>query len=345
MEPGDICHPPRLAAWEFAGLYLTYACNARCAFCYLCGGPDRGGEMLVETAVRVWRELEELARSQGVGMRVHLAGGEPCNDWPRLVALLRAARDAGLAPAEKIETNAGWATDDGLTRARLEHLNAFGVERLVVSCDIFHQEYVPLERVQRCVRVAREVLGRGRVIVRWWDFFQDPVDTRCLTPEQKQAAFAAALAQHPDRLTGRAAEQLAPLLPCQPPEAFASEDCTAAVLSSRHVHVDAYGHIFPGVCSGIILGRAGGAGVPAGQPCSVGEVWQNLAANWPQHPVLAALVGGGSYALFQHARTLGYCELPAGYADKCHLCAHVRRWLVERGEWPEWLGPRECYGP
>ena len=338
MEPGNTCDPPRLAASEFAGLYLTYACNARCAFCYVYGGPGRGGEMSVDTAVRVWRELEELAAAQGVGMRVHLAGGEPCNDWPRLLGLLRAAREAGLAPVEKIETNAGWATDDGLTRARLEHLNVLGVERLVISCDVFHQEHVPLERVQRCVRVAREVFGRGRVIVRWWDFLRDPCDVCSMTREQTQAAFVAALGQHPDRLTGRAAEQLAPLLPGRPAEAFAGENCVAAVLGSRHVHIDAYGHIFPGVCSGIILGRA----TPER---SVGEVWRELAANWQQHLVVAALVRGGSFALLEHARAAGFCERAVGYADKCHLCADVRRWLFERGQWPAWLGPRECYGP
>ena len=42
---------PELACWEFAGLLLTYWCNARCAFCYVFGGPNRGGEMPVERAL------------------------------------------------------------------------------------------------------------------------------------------------------------------------------------------------------------------------------------------------------------------------------------------------------
>jgi hypothetical protein len=332
--------PPQLAAWEFAGLYLTYWCNSRCAFCYVRGGPDRGAEMGVATAVRLWCELEEHARQHGAQMRVHLAGGEPFGDWTRLVALLRAARDGGLAPVEKIETNAGWATDDGLTRARLELLSALGMERLVVSCDVFHQEFVPLECVQRCVRMAREVLGRGRLIVRWWDFFQQPLDTRTLSPAEREAAFRVALQQHPDRLTGRAAERLAPLLPGQPAEAFRGQNCAADLLGSRHVHVDALGNIFPGTCSGIILGQAGPL---AG--CSIGDVWQRLASDWRARPVLAALVAGGSFDLLAVARKLGYGERPAGYASKCHLCAHIRQFLFAHGVWPECIGPAACYAP
>ena len=235
--------------------------------------------MGVSTAVRLWRGLDEHAAAHGKTMRVHLAGGEPFHDWVRLVAVIRAARDAGQTSLEKIETNAFWATDDGLTRARLELLDALGLERLAVSTDVFHQEYVPFERVQRCVAIARNVLGRGRVSVRRWDFFQNPVDVPALTPAEKRRVFLAALKRHPERLTGRAAMQLAPLLPGQPAATFAGQCCASEILHSRHVHIDPYGNIFPGTCAGIILGRAG--------PKSVEEVWRRMAASWPQHAVAA----------------------------------------------------------
>jgi len=329
--------PPTLATWEFAGLMLTYWCNSRCAFCYVNAGPEHSGSMDVATALRLWRELDDLARAHGKAMKVHLAGGEPCGDWVRLVSLLRAARDAGLPPAEKVETNAFWATNDGLTRARLELLDALGVERLIISADVFHQEYVPFERVERCVRVARRVFGLGRLIVRWWDFFQKPVEVGGLADDEKRAAFRAALLHHPDRLTGRAARVLAPLLPAQPPETFRDQNCVGEVLQSRHVHIDRYGNIFPGTCGGIILGQASVA-------TSVADVWQHLADEWPRHPVVAAVVAGGSYTLMERALPLGYQPLP-GYASKCHLCAHVREFLFARGLWPEQVGPAECYAP
>jgi pyruvate-formate lyase-activating enzyme len=66
-------------------------------------------------------------------MRIHLAGGEPFRDWDHLVAVIAAARAAGLTPLEKVETNAFWATDDELTRARPAPRDPRGQPKLVVG--------------------------------------------------------------------------------------------------------------------------------------------------------------------------------------------------------------------
>lgn len=339
-DPGKCGHlrpapPTELAVWEFAGLLLTYWCNARCAFCYVYSGPDRRGLMDVDMALALWRSLDRLAARAGKTMRIHLAGGEPFRDWVRLVSIIRAARDAGLTPLQKVETNAFWALDDGLTRARLELLDALGVGKLVVSTDAYHQEFVPFDRVRRCVEMARRVLGPGRVQVRWWDFYQQPIDLRRASPLEREQAYQAALERHRDRMTGRAAEQLAGLVPRQSATALAGQNCVKEILLSKHVHIDPYGHIFPGTCSGIILGRAGER--------TVEQIWQDLAGSWRENPVLDAVVTGGSYELLQRVKALGYPELPGGYASKCHLCAHIRRFLVGRGLWPDFVGPAECY--
>lgn len=325
----------QLAVWEFAGLMITYWCNAKCAFCYVYSAPDRGGDMSVADALRMWRGLDELAARDGKTMRVHLAGGEPMGDWVRLVSIIRAARDAGLTRLEKVETNAFWATDDDLTRSRLELLDALGMEMLVVSADVYHQEFVPADRVERCVRLAREVLGGARLRVRWWERLDAPPDTWRADDASKQAAFAAALQRHKDRLAGRAADRLAVLFERYPAEHFRGQSCEREVLHSKHVHIDPYGFVFPGVCSGIILGDANRQSIP--------EIWDELAATWRDHPVVGRVVRGGSFELFEAARAVGYEELPGGYAGKCHLCQHVRQFLVERGGWEQWVGPREVY--
>jgi MoaA/NifB/PqqE/SkfB family radical SAM enzyme len=321
--------------WEFAGLLLTYWCNARCAVCYVYSGPDRGGELSAEQAVELWTGLDRHAVRHGKGMRIHLSGGEPFGDWPRLVSIIRAAREAGLTPVEKIETNAFWASDDDRARAWLELLDALGLGTLVVSTDVYHQEFVPIERVRRCVDIARKVLGGARVRVRWWDFLREPVEVRGMSATGTQAAYRTALARHKDRLTGRAAERLAGLLPRHPAGCFEGQTCVEEVLCSRHVHIDPYGNVFPGVCNGIILGNALGDGVE--------RVWQRLADGWRKHPVVAAVAVGGSYELMQQATAFGYRELSGGYASKCHLCTHVRQFLVDHGHWPQFVGPPECY--
>lgn len=327
--------PDQLAVWEYAGLMITYWCNAKCAFCYVYSAPDRGGAMTVGQAVEMWRGLDQLAARSGKKMRIHLAGGEPFGDWVQLVSIVRAARDAGLTPLEKVETNAFWATSDGLTRSRLELLAALGMEKLIVSADIYHQEFVPIERVRRCVEIAKEVLGGDRVRVRWWDFYHEPVDLRRTDAEAKRAAYRKALERHKDRLTGRAADRLAEFFPRHAPEEFRDRNCVQDVLHGRHVHIDPYGHVFPGVCSGIILGNANQSSIP--------EIWDRLAESWREHPIVGAVVAGGSYRLYEKARELGYEPLADGYAGKCHLCQHVRQFFLERGGWDEWIGPPEVY--
>ncbi len=295
--------------------------------------------MTVEHAVTLWRGLDRLAGGHGKTMRIHLAGGEPFGDWPRLLGMVRAARDAGLTPLEKVETNAFWATSDGVARARLEQLAALGMERLVVSADVFHQQFVPFERVRRCVEMARQVLGQGRVIVRWWDFFQEPVDTQALSAAEREQVFAAALQQHPDRLNGRAADELSRYAALQPAEAFADERCVEEVLQSRHIHIDPIGNVFPGMCAGIILGNVG----PDAGPDEVERLWLRLGERWREHRVVDAVTGGGSYALMRRAVAVGYRPRVAGYASKCHLCMDVRRFLCARGGWEDEVGPRTFY--
>jgi MoaA/NifB/PqqE/SkfB family radical SAM enzyme len=307
---GEVEGGPKPAGWEFAGLLLTYWCNARCAFCYVYGGPDRGGRMAVREAVELWAGLDHLAARHGRQMRIHLSGGEPFGDWPQLASIVRAARDAEL-------------------------LDRLGLGTLVVSTDVYHQEFVPIERVRRCVRIGRKVLGRARVRVRWWGFLREPMDLRGLNPDEKQRAYRAALQRHKDRLTGRAAERLAPLLPRHSAEHFENQHCAEEVLRSRHVHVDPYGNVFPGVCNGIILGNALEQGIEG--------VWQRLSGRWRENPIVKAVVAGGAYELMQRARAFGYAELPGGYANKCHLCSHVRQFLVDERRWPEFVGPPECY--
>lgn len=326
---------PELRVWEYAGLLVTYWCNARCAFCYVHSAPNRGGDMTRELALKLWRGLDRLAAGAGIEMRIHLAGGEPFGDWPRLLGIIRAARDAGLTPLEKVETNAFWATNDGLTRARLEQLNAFGMEKLIVSSDVYHQEFIPFERVERCVRIARQVLGRGRVMVRWWDFFNNPIDLRKATSAEKRDAYRRAILRHKERLTGRAAAMLSDLLDLYPAEHFKPARCKDEILRSDHVHIGPEGHIFPGVCAGIIMATVNNQ--------SIEQVWEHLRDHWQENPVLDAVVAGGSYELMQRAKQFGYAERGEGYASKCHICTDVRQFLFERGIWPEAIGPADCY--
>ena len=195
----------QLERWDSGGILLTYWCNAACADCYENSSPRKNSAMPLEDAKAYLKELKKLGCS---GTGFHFAGGEPFYNYNHLIECFRAAREIGMLPLMKLETNAFWCTDDELVRERLTEIKELGLDELLVSCDVFHQEFVPIERVQRAVRVGREVLGEKGVRVRFWEFFHDPIDIMSLTEEQKLDIFRDELKQRPERIVGRAAKSL-----------------------------------------------------------------------------------------------------------------------------------------
>ncbi len=329
--------------WTFGGLLLTYWCNARCASCYVCSGPDAAGDMSVETGLAIWEGLQSASPH---GCRIHIGGGEPFGRWAALIELARRAHAGGLGPLQTVETNAYWASDANIVRRRLSALDAAGMERLTISADPYHQQFVPIDRVRLAARVGEEVLGAERVRIRWRDWAQDGFDTADLSEPERRQVFAEYARRGRDRLGGRAAVQLAGNLQLRAAADFADYSCAGPLLRSQHVHVDGEGVLCPGTCAGIVLARATDSE-------SVGRIWRALAARFADsndsHPrgadVLGLLATGGPTALARTAAELGYRTRAEGYAAKCHLCWDVRRWLFERGTFKGQLGPAAAYNP
>ncbi len=323
--------PMAVKYWTFAGLLLTDRCPACCEACYLNLPGEEHACMNVETALRIWRELQEASPH---GCRVHLTGGEPFTRWSLLIAVARQGSAAGLGPLEKVETNGFWARDKALIRERLTALDRAGMKKLSISADPFHQQFVPLQRVRLLARVAEDLLGPDRVQVRWRDWMACGTDTAHLADKQRQQLFVDWLSRGRDRLNGRAAELLADTLDRVPPEQLA-EDCRERLLRNRHVHVSPGGEIWPGVCAGIVIGRTG-AGM------SVAGIRERLIRDYADRPILGRLVRGGPAELLGLARETGF-QPAAGYAGKCHLCWKIRAHLWKTGGFTEELGPACIY--
>ncbi|MCF7957335.1 MAG: radical SAM protein [Phycisphaerae bacterium] len=326
---------PKFKLWHSVGLMLTYWCPAKCTCCYLFSGPDAQdarAEMSVQMALTCWRNVRKLAGHRG---KVHLTGGEPFGNYQRLKEILTTAQNEGLQGLEKIETNAYWCTSKQIIRDRLEELNTLGLTVLQISTDIYHQEYIPIERVRLAVEVATEVLGPDRVQVRWRDFMEDPVDLSNKTTAQKHDAYAAELQKRPERIVGRATEELAALLPQKKWQELAQFNCKRALLGARHVHVDGFGHVFSGTCAGIILGKID---LPT---FSLEDLW--LSFDYQDHPVFSILAEKGPVGLIASATEAGY-HPQKNYANKCHLCFDIRRYLQQCKDSSAFLGPGICYG-
>jgi MoaA/NifB/PqqE/SkfB family radical SAM enzyme len=318
---------PKFKLWRSAGLLLTYKCNAACEFCYYNCSPSKGGLMPVETCIGAWRSLKTLA---GDDAKIHLTGGEAFLCWDRLVEILKEGKAQNLGPVDMVETNGFWAANDRLVEDRLDVLLTLGVQRLKISVDPFHQEYVPIEPVRRLACMALEMFGPDRVLVRWEKYLEE--DQKSKIKDQRSDRYVHAYHDYPFRFAGRAAGHVAELLASKPAGAFASDNCLAGFLGAKGVHVDPYGNVFSGTCSGIVLGNI--------NEKPLEEIWKQFHPD--QNAFIATLCEKGPYGWLEQAMSLGYKELPA-YAGKCHLCTHLRQFLFEKGLMQPTVGPADCY--
>jgi hypothetical protein len=302
--------------------------------------------MPVETCIAAWWSLQVLAGDEA---RIHLTGGEPFLYPEHLFAILREGKRQGLGPVALVETNGFWATNDGLVKDYLAKLLESGVQRLKISVDPFHQEYVDIEPVRRLAGSAGEMFGPERVLVRWEKYLGDLKSqiSDFRLPGARDRIYVNAYHEYPFRFTGRAAGHLAQLIidnglwminkedsdsASNRPSSIIHHPCLSGFLGAKGVHIDPYGNVFSGTCSGIILGNI--------HQMPLEEIWR--AFHPRQNEFIGTLCESGPDGLLEKARALGYAELPA-YAGKCHLCTHVRQFLFEKHVEPSVLGPGDCY--
>ena len=275
--------------------------------------------MPVEMAINCWKLLKEL---DGDGVRIHITGGEPFLYWEHLVEVLEKAKENGFGRVDMIETNGYWATDEKIIKDRLETLDGLSMNRLKISCDPFHQEYVDIKLVRQLSRIAKELLGKERVLVRWERYLEQSQNH---TKEQT-------LKDYPCRFTGRAAGRIAELCAKETVEQISKLNCRDAFLSAKGVHIDPFGNIFSGTCSGIIVGNV--------TKSNLDEIWRN----WkPENDfIIERLFHRGPAGLLDEVVKAGYMPLEK-YAGKCHLCTSIRQFLFSKGLYKSTIGPAECY--
>lgn len=315
--------------WRSAGLLLTYKCNCACEFCYYNCNPDKGGLMPVETFINAWQSLKILA---GDNAKIHITGGEAFLYWDHLLELLQEAEKQNMGQVDLIETNGFWADSDKIIRQRLKRLDELGMHRFKISTDPFHQEYVDIEPVRRLAEVATEMLGNKRVLVRWQKYLDKPSQMKDVPPAQLRRQYIDAMKDYPCRFTGRAAGKLAEMVATQPIETLAPMNCKPDLLGAKGVHIDPFGNVFSGTCSGIIFGNV--------NRIPLEEIWKQF------HPdtnvFFNILFNSGPYGLLETAEKSGYKKAKA-YASKCHLCTSIRQHFFQNGLEKSTVGPKDCY--
>ncbi len=357
---------PKFKLWSNAGLMLTYKCNCSCEFCYYHCSPEKGGLMPVDMAIGAWQSIKNLA---GENAKIHLTGGEAFLYWEHLEQILIEAQKQKMGKVDLIETNGFWAIDDKVTRSRIKRLDELGMNKLKVSVDPFHQEYVDIELVRRLAAIAIKILGTERVQIRWEKYLDSTIDMKNISASARMEAYIKANEEFPCRYNGRASGKLAEAVAAKPAEYFSGRNCKQSFLGAKGVHIDPFGNVFSGTCSGIIFGNISTNNGWDGSPClrtiavdklyqnhpqaaigaatqsnsnqsSLEQIWKNFKPE--NNEIINTLFNSGPYGLLEKAESIGYQKLPL-YAAKCHLCTHIRQFLFNNNIEKSTLGPSECY--
>jgi hypothetical protein len=319
------------------GLILSYQCSNHCRHCLYASSPSWREWMTEDDALRILTGLKKHSRYL---TGIHIAGGEPMLRPDLVVSIVEHTIQIGL-PLDYVETNAFWCWDDQKTEHAFQRLKEAGLPAILISSSPFHLEFIPMERVNRAVRIGRHIFGTRGVLL-FTDYFYNQlqnIDAKHPLPledyldavgrERASLAFATEYSLIPN---GRAATQLVDLYERHPASHFFGDTCQRELSSPHHIHIDLYGNYIAGLCAGITLGD--------------GRDLDTLLSgiDLEEKPILDKLVQGGVEALFNWAvEKYDYQEDVMGYIAKCHLCLDIRRHLIDIGVNPPELEPLGFY--
>lgn len=327
-----------ITPYHSGGILLSYKCNSRCRHClYGCSSKWRKW-LSVDDARKI---LEGIRCASGQMQHgIHLAGGEPFLDFPRLLAIQRIAVEH-CVPVQYVETNAGWCVNESDTKQKFSLLKNAGLNAILISSSPFHAEYIPVKRVLTAVKAALEVFGPEGVLIWVPQFLQQfaTLDSENTVPfDEYLDAVGIDTARHIISNGysmiggGRAGATIANFFHLSPPEHFFQHKCDDDLFRSGHAHFDPWGNLIPSFCSGISLGDAR----------NLPHLMKNLDIN--RLPLVKMLAQDGLGELYNMAcRDFDYDPEPDGYIDKCHLCVSIRKHIASRTTRFKELAPLEFY--
>jgi len=130
---------------------VTWACTGQCRHCSVGPQEDTKTRLAYET---IAGRLTELKQEHPIES-VMCFGGEPLLCPDTVVAIFEEAKAAGI-PRRQLITNGFFTKDPDKIISVADKLNACATE-ILLSVDGFHQEAIPLERVQAFAGSAKHV--------------------------------------------------------------------------------------------------------------------------------------------------------------------------------------------
>lgn len=312
------------------GIMLSYHCDNACRHClYRCSPKQSDQWMSPETIDQTFSALAQEENLRGV----HIAGGEAMLNPETLKLAISSAKKHNIA-IDYLETNCGWCKDFDHAIKVFTDLKEHGLEAVLISASLFHNEFIPFCKTRDGIEAALYVFD-GRVLIWTQEVFSklsrlDHDKCHPLSESMKILGIdSKKLWQMHSYLTpgGRAAERLSDGLRLYPAEFFAEETCKNSLESTGHFHIDPHGNLYTGSCPGLSV-----ANVKTGLHPQPSDTKKFTAYN--------TLKEFGPHKLLELCPD--FTPNPKGYIHKCHLCLEIRKELFKSAKYPE-ITPPEYY--
>lgn len=289
---------------------LTYQCNYECDHCFAWGSPWQTGVFTLAQLEDVYQQALAL----GTVNEFYFEGGETFLYYPILLQAVSRATELGFATG--IVTNGYWATTEADALTWLRPLAEAGLDRIEISCDLFHGGKESDRAEHPGMAAARQLgLVTGSIAIDPPTGYRDP----------ETSVPGEAISGGGVMYRGRAVEKLSAGLPTKPWDSFTRCPYENLVDPGR-IHLDPLGNLH--ICQGVVIGNL------FTRPLA--EIVNNY--DPATFPIVSQLLTGGP------AQLVRAFNLPheAGYVDACHLCYTARENL--RPDFTAVLTPDQMYG-
>lgn len=283
---------------DVLGILLASKCNISCRHCCNDSGPHGGTAISMEDAVAIIDQAAMVPSIREIG----LSGGEPFLFIDLLKQIVTYASSRGLSSA--VTSNGFWGQSKAMP-SHLCDLKTRGLNALSLSTSIFHQEFLPVSRLQGAVGMALDAGLEVAVNV---------VETSAFGALDVSAALAAFDGRYrmvvmPLQHAGRALTDAQPDEYAAPSEETPFGNCRSHF---RKLAIDARGDAYP-CCS------------PGGftDPLRLGNARElplsAIVDRAVDSPLLAILEDVGPAFFLPFLRAAGIA-LPGRFSDQCELC-------------------------
>lgn len=296
---------------------VTYRCNSHCRHCAIGSYKRRAEPIAIDDKLAL--NIVSGITGEYTPNSIMTFGGEPLLFHNTVCAIHGAAKLHGIVSREII-TNAGWPRSEAEFREVAFRLAESGVTKIAISVDSFHQQYIPLDVVERNVKSLKDAgipeLGWNPcwVVSREHD---NPLNrrTREILGQLEHLDVPESFGNNVQP-SGNALIYLREYMPSKVSDPAGScEDVPYAQRLDKvsNISVEPDGTIT--VCKDLVVGNA-----------KTREINKILRSYNPYAiPEIAAILRGGMSQLIELAQTQGVEPDPDGYYSICDMCISLRR--------------------